>query len=106
MSRDRYLSIMKFLLFSEVKEVKKNSPNTRLDTFCDMLTSIAMHNVDAGEFCAVDEALVLWKGRLGFRQFIKTKRARFGRVARSVKRFKANKLFKKAKTRFICTKYE
>ncbi|KAG1682589.1 PiggyBac transposable element-derived protein 4 [Nymphon striatum] len=65
-------------MFSEVKDVKKNAPNTRLDTFCDMLTNIAMHNVDAGEFCAVDEALVLWKGRLGFRQFIKTKRARFG----------------------------
>ncbi|XP_066958913.1 piggyBac transposable element-derived protein 4-like [Macrobrachium rosenbergii] len=27
---------------------------------------------------AVDEALILWKGRLGFRQFIKTKRSRFG----------------------------
>ncbi len=78
MSRDRYFSIMKFLRFSEVKDVKKTVPSTRLDTFCDMLTAIARNNVDAGEHCAIDEALILYKGRLGFRQFIKSKRARFG----------------------------
>ena len=37
-----------------------------------------MENVDAGTHIAIDEALVLWKGRLGFRQFIKLKRSRFG----------------------------
>ena len=78
MSRDRYLSIMKFLRFSTVNEVDKKDSSTRLNTFCDMLTDISMKNVDAGEHIAIDEALVLWKGRLHFRQFIRTKRARFG----------------------------
>ena len=31
-----------------------------------------------GENICVDESLMLWKGRLGFRQYIKSKRARFG----------------------------
>lgn len=30
------------------------------------------------ENLAIDESLVLWKGRLSFKQFIKTKRHRFG----------------------------
>ena len=78
MSRDRYFSIMKFLRFSAVNEVDENDPSARLKTFCDMLTDISMKNVDAGEHVAIDEALVLWKGRLHFWQFIRTKRARFG----------------------------
>ncbi len=31
---------------------------TCLDTFSDMLIGIAMHNVDCGKHCAVDEALI------------------------------------------------
>ncbi len=49
---------MKFLRYSEVKDVKKNIQNTCLDTFSDMLTGISMHNVDCGKHCAVDEALI------------------------------------------------
>ena len=78
MSRDRYFSIMKLLRFSTVNKVDENDPSTRLNTFCDMLTDISMKNVDAGEHIAIDEALVLWKDRLHFGQFIRTKRARFG----------------------------
>ena len=31
-----------------------------------------------GQHIAIDEALILYRGRLGFKQFIRTKRARFG----------------------------
>lgn len=37
-----------------------------------------MKLIDIGETSAIDECLLLYKGRLHFRQFIKTKRARFG----------------------------
>ena len=78
MSRDRYLSIMKFLRFTMPDHVKKGVPSTRLDTFTDRILVPMMETVDAGKRIAIDEALVLWKGRLGFRQFIKSKRSRFG----------------------------
>ena len=78
MSRDRYLSIMKFLRFTMPDHVGKGVPSSRLDTFCDKILVPMMGTVDPGKNIAIDEALVLWKGRLGFRQFIKTKRARFG----------------------------
>lgn len=78
MSRDRYLSIMKFPILLEVKGVKKNEPNTRLDNFCNVLAAIAIRKVDAGEYCAIDKAIVLYKGRLGFRQFALAQKTRFG----------------------------
>lgn len=34
--------------------------------------------IDVGKICAIDECLMLYKGRLHFKQYIKTKRARFG----------------------------
>ena len=78
MSRDRYLSIMKFLRFTLPENVKKGVPSTYLDAFCRKILVPMMENVDAGKYIAIDEAVVLWKGRLGFRQFIKSKCARFG----------------------------
>ena len=78
MSRDRYLSIMKFLRFSKVTEVKRNDSSSRLSTFCDMVNEISMRSVDPGADIAIDEALILFKGRLHFRRFIRAKRSRFG----------------------------
>ncbi|XP_068220470.1 piggyBac transposable element-derived protein 4-like [Palaemon carinicauda] len=69
---------MKFLRFTLPENVNKRMPSTRLDTFREKILVPMMGNVDPGKNIAIDEALVLWKGRLGFRQFIKTKRARFG----------------------------
>ncbi|XP_068238428.1 piggyBac transposable element-derived protein 4-like [Palaemon carinicauda] len=60
------------------ENVNKRMPSTRLDTFREKFLVPMMGNVDPGKNIAIDEALVLWKGRLGFRQLIKTKRARFG----------------------------
>ena len=45
-----------------------------IDHFRQVFTSIYV----PGENICVDESLMLWKGRLGFRQYIKSKRARFG----------------------------
>ena len=61
MSRDRYNSIMKFLRFTSVKDVKKGVPSTRLHSFCEKIRVPMMENVYAGTHIAIDEALVLWK---------------------------------------------
>ena len=78
MSRDRFLSILKFLRFSMVADVKPGDASSRLNKFTEKLTDISMKNVDAGQHISIDEALMLYKGRLIFKQYIPAKRARFG----------------------------
>lgn len=78
MSRDRFLSIMKFLRFSSAQQVRKDKPSTRIEPYLEMLRERCQWVMRPGKNFAVDEALILWKGRLSFRQFIKTKRSRFG----------------------------
>ena len=78
MSRDRFQSMMKFLRFSSVQHVVKNVFSTRIEPYLEMLRERCQWIMRPKENIAVDEALILWKGRLSFRQFIKTKRSRFG----------------------------
>ena len=78
MSRNRFLNITKFLRFSNPEEVQRNDPKTRIESFLDLLRARCQAILNPGLHIAVDEALVLWKGRLKFKQFIRTKRSRFG----------------------------
>lgn len=79
MSLDRFLNIMKFFRFGPFLNGRGNiDPKTRLDEFLDTARENCQIVMRPGKHIAIDEALVLWKGRLGFRQFMKTKRARFG----------------------------
>ena len=77
MSRARFLCIMKFLRFFPPSEVNKRRPKTRIEPFLDLLRERSQSFMTPLQNIAIDEALILWKGRLGFRQFIKTKRSRF-----------------------------
>lgn len=78
MSRDRFLSVLKFLRFSSVQDVKRGEPKTRIEPFLDLLRDKCQLVMRPGKHVTVDEALVLYKGRLRFRQYMKSKRARFG----------------------------
>lgn len=78
MSRNRYLSILKFLRFSPPELAKRNAPLSRLGVFMALIKENCQTLVDPGPVFAIDEQLMLYKGRLHFRQFIKTKRSRFG----------------------------
>ena len=78
MRRDRFFSIMKFLCFSPPAQIDKFDHRTRIEPFMCMIRENSQMVMRPGRHVAVDEALVLWKGRLRFRQYIKSKRARFG----------------------------
>lgn len=78
MSRNRFNQIMRFLRFGHPDDVVRRKPMSRLDQYFQMLQEKCMLYVSAGENFAVDESLILYKGRLHFRQFIKTKRKRYG----------------------------
>ena len=78
MSRNRFYSIMKFLRFSRLGDVIVGNPRSRIEPFLEILRRKCQEALHVGEHIAIDESLILWKGRLHFRQFIKTKRKRFG----------------------------
>lgn len=78
MSRNRFFGILKFLRFSDPKAFVPGRPITRLAMFFSYVRDNCMNIIDPGETVAIDECLVLYKGRLHFKQFIKSKRARFG----------------------------
>ncbi|XP_050305494.1 piggyBac transposable element-derived protein 4-like [Anthonomus grandis grandis] len=78
MSRNRFLTILKFLRFSTPELAKANAPLSRLGIFMALIKENCQNLVDPGPVFAIDEQLMLYKGRLHFRQYIKSKRSRFG----------------------------
>ena len=78
MSRSRFLNILKFLRFGPLLQVEKGKPKTRIEPYLQLLRHKCQDILEPGRDIAIDESLRLWKGRLQFKQFIKTKRSRFG----------------------------
>ena len=75
---------MKFLHFND-NENPNYSPNDenrdrlhKVRPLINLLKEQTQRVYHPGKNLSVDESLVLYKGRLQFRQFIRTKRARFG----------------------------
>ena len=78
MSRNKWKNIMKCLRFSHQDTVVLGQPGTRIEPFLDKLRVKCRSCIHPGLHIAIDEALILYKGRLHFRQCIRTKRSRFG----------------------------
>jgi hypothetical protein len=82
MSRDRFLLLLKFLHFCNNLNFDPGDPLRdrlfKIRQFTEMIRERCRAVYYPGQHLCVDESLVLFKGRLSFRQFIKTKRARFG----------------------------
>lgn len=79
MSRDRFLIILRCLHFSNA--TPHQQPTSRTDKveklveyFNDKMATIYY----PGQQLSIDEAMVLWRGRLVFRQYIKGKRHKYG----------------------------
>ncbi|XP_018897457.2 piggyBac transposable element-derived protein 4-like [Bemisia tabaci] len=78
MSRDRFLAILKFLHFSSNNEQPKNDRMYKIRAPFEKLRQSFKDLYTPFQNLSIDESLLLFKGRLSFKQFIKTKRARFG----------------------------
>lgn len=81
MSRDRFLVILRCLHFSKNPEEHQPIPADRLfkirplvDYFNNKMNEIYY----PGKNICIDESMVLWRGRLFFRQYIKNKRHKYG----------------------------
>ena len=84
MTRDRFTLLQKFLHFNDNNDVNYDPDSPERDRlhkvrpFIEMITERCRKVYYPGKNLSVDESLVLFKGRLHFKQYIKTKRARFG----------------------------
>ena len=77
MLRGRYLNITKFLRFGKINVASKSNPRGRLEDYLDILRRKCQEKIDPGEHISIDEALILYKGRLYFKQYSKNKCTRF-----------------------------
>lgn len=82
MPRDRFLLLLRFLHFANNDDNNPDDPNRdrlhKIRSFSNMIKERCKSVLVPGQHICVDESLVLYKGRLSFKQYIRTKRARFG----------------------------
>ena len=79
-TRNRYLSILKYLHFSNNEEIEQIEQNwlRKVTKVIEMLKAKFTCALTSFQNLCIDESLILWKGRLSFRQYIRSKRNRFG----------------------------
>jgi len=78
MSRNRFLEILRNLHFSDNEFPNPNNRFWKLGTFFPDLIAKFRAAINPGEFLSADESFVGYKGRLAFKQYIPSKRCRFG----------------------------
>ncbi|XP_020296172.1 piggyBac transposable element-derived protein 4-like [Pseudomyrmex gracilis] len=77
MHRNRYLQILRFLHFSNNEEIV-NHLLKKVKPVIDDQREKCSNSILPGQNLCIDESLVLWKGKLYFKQFLPLKRHRFG----------------------------
>ena len=77
LSRNRYIMILKFIRFNDPEAAEPNNKMSRIQGILDCLHNICKQWHPEQDL-SIDETLLLFKGRLSCKQFIRIKRARFG----------------------------
>ena len=84
MNRDRYQFILSNLHFFDMLKTENREPQIERDRMrrirlvFDHLRSAFSNAHNPSKNLVIDESLVLWRGNIGFRQYIPSKRHRFG----------------------------
>ena len=78
MSRNRWELILKCLHFADNTHYTREEPLFKVRPLLDLLVENFKTVYVPGRELSVDEELLKWRGRLSFRQYIPSKRARFG----------------------------
>ena len=79
LTRDRFLLILHFVRFANYENLGSEENCLRkIQPFVDIILSICSNVYKPSQNVTVDESLLLYKGRLYFKQYIPTKRRRFG----------------------------
>ena len=82
MRRDRLFLLLRFLHFADNRNYNQNDPGHdklfKVREVMNMIKRRCSEVLYPGKYLSMDESLVLFKGRLSFKQYIKSKRSRFG----------------------------
>ena len=78
MTRDRFYALSKFLHFADNKNPKKDDRIWKIRDIIEIFKENCKENFRPYQKLVIDESLVLFTGRLLFKQYIQTKRHRFG----------------------------
>lgn len=82
MSRDRFLLILRCIYFQKTSEnennVEKNIRLGKIKNVIDYFNTKMLNCYYPQRELSLDEAMILWRGRLLFRQYIKGKRHKYG----------------------------
>ena len=80
LSRDRFMYILKYLRFYDcaTHDIQNHGKLGKVNPGMKMIIDIVKTIYRPGRKISLDEYLMLYKGRLHLKQYIKTKRARFG----------------------------
>lgn len=76
--RDRFLAILRALHFNDNEKQISGDRLYKIRPVMELLKERFSLYINAYKNLAIDESLMLWKGRLCFKQFIASKRHRFG----------------------------
>jgi hypothetical protein len=76
-TRNRYLSILRYLHFAD-NNTEKEGKLRKIQPIVENLRKKFEKAIIPWENLCIDESLMLWKGRLSFKQYIPSKRHRFG----------------------------
>ncbi len=78
MSRDRFLILLRLLHFCDNEQPEKKNRLYKIDMVIKEVKENFRQNFIPFENLCIDESMVSFRGRVAFRQFIRTKRHRFG----------------------------
>ncbi|CAG5030355.1 unnamed protein product [Parnassius apollo] len=78
MSRNRYFLIMRCLHFSSETEIVNDDPLYKIRSVVDYFNQKMNTCYYPGKELSLDESMVLWRGRLRFKQYVKNKRHKYG----------------------------
>jgi len=80
MSRNRYMLIMRALHFCKNPEAGEKAPSRiyKVEKVLDYFNKRMQDVYQPSKNLSLDESMVLWRGRLVFRQYIKNKRHKYG----------------------------
>ncbi|CAB3229530.1 unnamed protein product [Arctia plantaginis] len=78
MTRDRFLLLLKCWHVSDVSNDDKTDKLYKIRDMLSMITVNFQNILNPGKYVVIDETMIPWRGRLGFRQYIKNKSHRYG----------------------------
>ncbi|KAJ8941083.1 hypothetical protein NQ318_003264 [Aromia moschata] len=78
MSRDRYLQIHRYLHFANNEDAPRNNRLYKIEELLRLTKLRVATQFRPFQNLVIDESMILFKGRLSFKQYIKTKRHHFG----------------------------